>query len=1135
MDNEGKCNIFNKINICSININGLNNKLSTISNLMQNNFIDIMCIQETHEINNLNLEKWAKIYNYTVYINQVYDTPQLKHGKEGTIIVITRKIKDNFTIKEELIYKNRIQTLNIFNENENLLIYNCYFFNKPYERLQLIEILNKKLECNKNNMIILGDFNFVENKIDTKNQHLFKLTKDKLAFKKLKEENDFIDIFREKNLKQKIFTYINKKGATRIDRIYINSSLKAKVENFKYYPTVNTDHIMMPLISLKYVAKLRWGKGIYKLNNSILRLNYVQNELYNIWQIHKQSKLNFPNLIDWWEKGKLLLKQCFLNLSIEVNKSNQNKILTINNKISILLEGDLEQNKLKIASLKTKLEKLYNIKNEGARIRSRLKNIENEVPDKFFFVTEGEKGKRNTLFKLKNEKNQILSEPKEILRETKNFYKNLWGINDVANETEQNTYLNFLDQIKFDKQHLDEINKFINEKEIEVAIDSLNSDAAPGSDGLTSEFYKIFKKLILTDLLEVFNNIILKGKMPKTMREAIVKLLYKKNDHKNIKNWRPISLLNTDYKILSKIIVNRLIPIFENYISPQQCTGLPGRRIENIHYNIQALLEMANQKNENLAIMSIDFEKAFDKISHQFIFKIMEKLKLGKIVTEFIKLLYNDIFSKIEINGALTKKIRIKRGIRQGCPLSMLLFIICTDVLTRKIIKNEKIKGITFQKVNFKIAQYADDTTFVFQNTEEIKIIFNELDFFEKFSGLKINAEKTQILATSTQLKNAITNKYPLFKLQDKLKILGITFYLKPENNTQNWLNIIPKIKAIIRQHENRNLTIYGKNQIIKTLLMPLTINIARIFPPTSNIIKEINSLLFKYLWQNYPFEQLARKKLIAEKHEGGISMMDIESKFDTCFVEKIRYLTNLDKAHYIWHQWSFYNLFYKLRHINPKLYDNFKPHALFGNCNWNKTFNIFLKLKKFNLNWANITHKEIYLKLKDLSSKKTEIISINKKVIPWNKILCNNKKFKHKINNKERETIYRTVHNAFKWQQNNICKFCCKSCNTIEHILIYCEPIKTIWQKYENLILKNENIQIKLNKDNILFNFFECDFTKISIIMKDLTFLKLKLIEKKRDLDQSPINNWDNQKFQKYLLEIINTRHKEAKSNVFK
>ena len=255
---------------------------------MHNNFIDIMCIQESHEINKLNLEKWTKIYNYTAYINQEYDTTKLKHAKEGTIIIISKKIKDNFRIKEELIYKNRIQIINIFNENESLLIYNCYFFDKPYERLQLIEVLQKKLECNKSNLIILGDFNFVENKIDTKNQHLFKLTKDKLNFKKLKEKYDLIDVFKENYTSKKLYTYINKKGATCIDRIYINSSLKAKVEKFQYFPTVNTDHIMMPLISLKYVTKIRWGKGIYKLNNSILNLNYVQNEIYNIWQIHKQ-------------------------------------------------------------------------------------------------------------------------------------------------------------------------------------------------------------------------------------------------------------------------------------------------------------------------------------------------------------------------------------------------------------------------------------------------------------------------------------------------------------------------------------------------------------------------------------------------------------------------------------------------------------------------------------------------------------------------------------------------------------------------------------------------------------------------------------------------------------------------------
>ena len=116
-------------------------------------------------------------------------------------------------------------------------------------------------------------------------------------------------------------------------------------------------------------------------------------------------------------------------------------------------------------------------------------------------------------------------------------------------------------------------------------------------------------------------------------------------------------------------------------------------------------------------------------------------------------------------------------SIRQGCPLSMLLFVICTDILTRKITKNEKIKGITFQKVNFKITQYADDTTFAFKKIDEIKIILNELKLFATFSGLKINAEKTQILATSIQSKNKITNEYPLFRIQDNLKLLGRTFY----------------------------------------------------------------------------------------------------------------------------------------------------------------------------------------------------------------------------------------------------------------------------------------------------------------------------------------------------------------------
>ena len=837
---------------------------------------------------------------------------------------------------------------------------------------------------------------------------------------------------------------------------------------------------------------------------------------------------------EWWEKGKKLLTNAFKNLSIEVNKLHYHKTKSIKNKLLELFNNNPNSNAVAIASLKEQLSKLYERKYEGYRIRAKMQKIENETPDKTFYQKEKEQGKKNSLIELKNQKNETIKKPKEILEEVKEFYNNLWGKAEKDKEDELIEYLEELDKQTFEENEITEINKFIEDEEIEIAIKLLNNESSPGTDGLTAEFYKSFQKLIIPDLKEVFNNALLKGILPRSMREAIVKLLHKKKDFKNLKNWRPISLLNTDYKILSKIIVNRLTPLFQKHILPQQNAGLPKRRMENIHYNIQALLELANQRNEQLIIMTIDFEKAFDKISHHFIFKILEKLKIGNKNLGFIKLFYKNIFSKIEINGDYTSKIKIKRGIRQGCPLSMLLFIISTDLLTRKIQKNEQIKGIKFQNFNFKIAQYADDTTFAFQNYKEIEDILIELKQFEKVSGLKINPEKTQIIATNTFLKTKIETNYPLFKFNEFLKILGVKFYLNPNYNNKNWYELLPKIRSILYKHENRKLSIYGKNQIIKTLIIPLSLHIARIHKPTEKIEKDLNQILFKFLWSNDPIEQLSRKKLISEYKEGGIKMIDITSKFETCYVEKIKYLYNIEKVTELWHQWSLYNLFYKIRHINIKLYNGATAHALYGNKTWNDTFKIFMKLKKCNLNWETITHKEIYLNLKQLKSQNTIIKSINNNTIPWKIITCHQKKYKYSFTNKEREFMYRIASKAFKWQQinkldkNKNCKFCKKAIDGTEHILIDCEPIKQIWKQYEKILEEKNIAKINLTKDIILYNYFGKQQQNLEIMLKTITKIKIEIIEIKKKLEAKQQYTWNNKQFQKHILEIINTKLKE-------
>ena len=179
-----------------------------------------------------------------------------------------------------------------------------------------------------------------------------------------------------------------------------------------------------------------------------------------------------------------------------------------------------------------------------------MQKIENETPDKTFYQKEKEQGKKNSLIELKNQKNETINKPKEILEEVKEFYNNLWGKAEKDKEDELIEYLEELDKQTFEENEIMEINKFIKDEEIEIAIKLLNNESSPGTDGLTAEFYKSFQKLIIPDLKEVFNNALLKGILPRSMREAIVKLLHKKKDFKNLKNWRPISLLNIDYKIL---------------------------------------------------------------------------------------------------------------------------------------------------------------------------------------------------------------------------------------------------------------------------------------------------------------------------------------------------------------------------------------------------------------------------------------------------------------------------------------------------------------------------------------------------------------------------------------------------------
>ena len=236
----------------------------------------------------------------------------------------------------------------------------------------------------------------------------------------------------------------------------------------------------------------------------------------------------------------------------------------------------------------------------------------------------------------------------------------------------------------------------ITQAEIKIAIVSLNKNSSPGSNGLTAKFYSSFPSFIPL-LRQTYNNSYFCNQLSNSQRLALIKLIPKKPNAFIVKDWRPISLLNTDYKILSTIILNRLKPILNYIISFEQQRGLPKCQIFNNQLNIKSAINFAENFHQPLAIVQIDFYKAFDLVSHQFLLQTASQLGIPSSLLKWIRIFLSNLTSKINLNGYLSNFI----------PLSMLHFVIAIEPLTRKIFASTNFKGISFGKTTLKISHFA--------------------------------------------------------------------------------------------------------------------------------------------------------------------------------------------------------------------------------------------------------------------------------------------------------------------------------------------------------------------------------------------------------------------------------------------
>ena len=348
-----------------------------------------------------------------------------------------------------------------------------------------------------------------------------------------------------------------------------------------------------------------------------------------------------------------------------------------------------------------------------------------------------------------------------------------------------------------------------------------------------------------------------------------------------ILRWRPVTLLNTDYKILAKSLANRLHKIIAKLINTDQVGYIKQRYIGE---NIRLMFDIMSYTTENeldAILAQIDFEKAFDSIEWPFLYKTLKAYNFGDYYISWIKLLYSDIKSCVGNNGYYSKFFEITRSIRQGCPISALLFILVAEIIAIKIRENKEIKGITIDNVEIKLSLMADDTTLFVSNITSLERAIEEFQTFKNCSGLKLNIDKTEIIPMGNFRKNieslCLPNSLANIQIQTgPFKALGIWFAQNESEIIElNFTERLKSMQKMINVWTSRNLSLRGKIMIIKALILPqIQFLFSMLFTP-DQILKKIDDMLFKYLWSNKP-PKIKHNTIIAPTQKGGLGMVDV-------------------------------------------------------------------------------------------------------------------------------------------------------------------------------------------------------------------------------------------------------------------
>ena len=715
----------------------------------------------------------------------------------------------------------------------------------------------KEIDCllqkRHENKIIIGDFNLTLNlEMDRKNT-FHNNTNAKEVVEDMMDHYYLKDIWRIHYPDQKEYSWFKRGNvfkASRIDFALVSGGLDQKVKHSTYLASLKTDHrALFMTVDMEYSER---GRGFWKMNTSLLQekeyIGTINKELEATLKLTEAS-----NPKSRWEKIKERVKKS----TIKYSKNKQNDLNLVISQLSEVVNEyesrfplQKEEDKLYIET-KADLEEKVMEKTRGVMFRSKVQWYEQgEKSSKYFFSLEKARYNAKTCFKLIDEEGKETTETSEILEKQRSFYKELYSKDsDVKFNLVNNTGIEVPKDLRKEQEEpltIDDLAK---------ATKSMNNNKTPGEDGIPVDFYKVFWQQLKQPLLEVVNEIFDSKKLHDSARRGILNLIPKaQKDTRYVKNLRPITLLNTDYKIVEKAIANRMTPALEHIIHTDQRGFMKNRRISVNIRKMLDIIHLAEKEDLEAVVMSLDFVKCFDKCSFSILHGSLDFFGFGDIIKEWTRILYKDFTVKIQNNGHFSESIDIEKGVHQGGCCSSIYFLVIAEILAISLRENKNIEGITFKDVRNLLNQFADDMDICTLCKEQsIRAILGELENFRKHSGFTVSYEKTTLYRIGS-LRFSSAKLYCIDQFRwsnEDINVLGVTI-THEDLVDKNYNDIVSKIRKILQSWVNRGLSLIGKVQVVNTLVASLFVYKMMVLPSIpEKVIKNVDNQIRDFLWDH--------------------------------------------------------------------------------------------------------------------------------------------------------------------------------------------------------------------------------------------------------------------------------------------